>query len=134
MTAARLGLSANTVKTQLDYFSDRGIVRGVTMIHTDANGSALGTVSLQASSQSNVMGISKLDSVAVAYLDPRLSIESGWLADHPGATLTLRAGVGNEISPVSEPASGLLMLGGSLLIACAVQRRSTKGGSVTNPA
>lgn len=92
-----------------------GTFSGVVMGATGANGQGRGTVKLLAYAYT-------ANRLSTAFIDPYLSIDASYLAAHPEATLTLPAGVGNEITAVPEPQALLLMLAG--LGALALRRRA----------
>lgn len=111
--ASLLGFSAAT-----------GSFSGVLMAGTDANGQGRGVVSLRAFASNAVSGYAP----SWAFIDPALTIDAAYLADHPGASLSLPTGVGNAITAVPEPQSLALLLAGLAGLGGLAARRQRAAG------
>ena len=79
-----------------------------------------------AASTSAGAGISAL---ATAFVDPYIFIDPAWLADHPGYSVAVSAGIGNAapgVAAIPEPQTYAMMLAGLGLLGFAVRRRKNK--------
>jgi hypothetical protein len=102
-------VNANFTYTQSDAQHMAGSFQGTLNMQTGAGGTVSGSVQLFAGANLNVFpGTAS----AASYIDPHLEINAAFLAANPGASLTLTAGVGNEVLAVPEPGSYALLLAG----------------------
>ena len=116
-------LNSTYTSTQSDASHVQGSFDGTLDMLTGANGTVIGMVQLFAGAGVNG---SFLPRSASSFIDPHLEIDAGFLAAHPGATLTITPGVGNEISSVSavpEPSTYALMFAGLMTVAGVARRR-----------
>lgn len=112
-------LNANVTATQSDAQHVNGSFQGTLNMLTGADGKVTGSVQLNAGAN---LAVFPGTASAASFIDPRLEINAVFLAANPGATLTLTAGVGNEITPVPEPSSYALMLAGLAAVAFRARR------------
>ena len=106
LSSIQAPFTASNAATGSDSSSASGSFSGTLMGATDANGHGRGSINL------NAFASSAGSRPSWAFIDPALTIDASYLAAHPEATLTLPAGVGNEITAVPEPQALLLMLAG----------------------
>ena len=79
-----------------------------------------------ATSTSAGAGVSAL---ARAFVDPYIFIDPAWLADHPGYSVVVSAGIGNAapgVAAIPEPQTYAMMLAGLGLLGFAAHRRRNK--------
>lgn len=110
--------------TQADPAHVEGSFAGTLDMLTGADGTVSGLVQLVAGGGTNVFFEA---ASARAFIDPHLEIDAAFLAAHPDATLTITAGVGNDIRSVSvvpEPGVYVLMLAG--LVATGIGARRAR--------
>jgi len=111
MTYGSLPGTSSWFNTQLAgtpaFESWSGVMLGGTSIATDANGYGVGLVLLHAEAFAYAQ-VSQLDMIGTAYIDSELRLDEVWLAANPGASLTLREGVGNEVSSMAVPEPGMV--------------------------
>ena len=105
-----------------------GTFDGTLDMLTGADGTVIGSVQLFAGAGTNTAFVR---ASAAAFIDPRLEIDSAFLAANPGATLTITPGVGNEImnvTAVPEPETYALMLAGFAALVYRARRRGIRSG------
>jgi hypothetical protein len=122
--ASFIANGSNTSYTfaQPNQFNVNGTFQGTIQFLTNANGQVAGSVQLVAGSTVRAFpGVAS----SAAFIDPHLEIAPAFLAANPGATLSITAGVGNEISPVPELSSLSLMIAGISALVLVVRRRRT---------
>lgn len=104
--------NASYTSVQSDRSHVNGTFEGTLDMLTGANGTVIGVVQLFAGAG---LDVGFVPASASAFIDPHLEIDAAFLALNPGATLTITAGVGNDITGVSavpEPETYALMLAG----------------------
>lgn len=114
--------NASYTSMQSDVAHVNGTFEGTLDMLTGANGTVIGSVQLFAGAGLNVAFV---PASASAFIDPHLEIDAAFLAANPGATLTITAGVGNDITSVSavpEPETYALMLAGLALVTFRARR------------
>lgn len=101
-----------------------GTFQGLLMAPTDAAGRARGVVNLQVFASALGIRANGEQGVSRSFIDPELAIAPEFLAANPSTQLRLTAGVGSQMVPVPEPASGAMLLVGLAGLVWA-RRRST---------
>jgi hypothetical protein len=118
------GTGADVSRIERTGNTESGYFNGTLLFPTDTNGNAVGYVVLAANTQFGSGG-GTADSYGVAYVDPKLFIDPVWLDQHPQTTLMITPGVGNEVSPVPEAPTSLVLVSG-LALFCLRQRRARR--------
>lgn len=95
-------------ETSQSYDYREGFFHGVTRVLTNSAGIATSRVYLTSSAGSVLSGSKDINS-AYAFIDPEFHIESAWLIQNPGATLSLPLGIGNAVSSVPEQGTWLFL-------------------------
>jgi len=103
--------SSSVSETALSNDYREGFFHGVTQVLTNSAGVGSSRVFLDASAASILSGSTDVNTV-YSFIDPEFHIESAWLLQNPGASLTLPSGIGNAISSVPEQQAWLLLLVG----------------------
>jgi len=84
------------------------------------------STSLRGGTTGQLRGLAELtSSSAASFIDPYITIDPGWLADHPGFAISVEADIGNvgPTSAVPEPPALLLLVAGLGVLALRLQRR-----------
>lgn len=97
-----------------------GTITGTLMAPTDATGSGIGLVQMNAFASDGGSGLGSW-----AFIDPRFEIDPTYLALNPSAAFELLPGMGNDLAmmPVPEPASAFMLSSGMLVLWIAARRR-----------
>ena len=126
--------NATVTFAQSNVHNVEGTFEGSLEMLTGATGRVIGLVQLNTSATSHAFfGTSG----AGAYIDPHLEIDAAFLVANPGTTLTITAGVGNDIAGVTavpEPSTHALVLAGLAAMALSAHRRAGRNGESADAA
>jgi hypothetical protein len=100
----------------------------------------VGTITMNSSTEGGTTGKPQglavlTGSTATSMIDPYIFIDPAWLALNPGYSIVVDSSVGNGLtaSAVPEPASGLLLLTGLLLVAFMTRRKRSEDRLIGRP-
>lgn len=99
-----------------------GTFKGTTLVSTNADGHGAGTVNMVA--QGTIWMSEGKSLGGRSFVDPHLEIAPDFLAANPGSTLTITAGVGNQVASIPEPSTYSLMFVGLGSLVMAARRRA----------